>query len=286
MAYVLGSDLKIVLTAKVSYNKDHDVTPESGIRLIRFLLEHGHWSPFEHCVVAYEASKKDYVDLILEIDNPAVQVYYDGGFIFLSLRHAIQIWNLLPKEVKNVLMQKFPATTALIQGQGPKEFSMQEFLNLEKEKNSGKVKLIDKLELGTRMDYYTFVVECPIFVARQWMRHRFGSFNEVSRRYVSTEPTFYVPSRLRGCKNETVEKLLKEDYSTLIAKSLILYNSLIHFGVEKGLARIVLPQSTMTRFYWTVPRISLENFLSLRTHKSAQEEIRELAEAIKELLGW
>ncbi|HHJ64639.1 MAG TPA: thymidylate synthase (FAD), partial [Aquifex aeolicus] len=54
----------------------------------------------------------------------------------------------------------------------------------------------------------------------------------------------------------------------------------------KELARGVLPQFMKTRFYWTVPRISLDNFITLRTHRGAQKEIRELAEALKEMVGY
>jgi len=61
---------------------------------------------------------------------------------------------------------------------------------------------------------------------------------------------------------------------------------MISHNVAKEIARGVLPQFMITRYYWTVPRISLDNFISLRTHEGAQKEIRELAEAIVDMVGY
>ncbi|WP_448588188.1 FAD-dependent thymidylate synthase, partial [Thermocrinis sp.] len=152
--------------------------------------------------------------------------------------------------------------------------------------------------LNSPMDYYTFVVECPLFVARQWFRHRFGSYNEVSRRYVSYEPSFYIPAYLRRQaqhnKQASIDQPVDEPWNSEFLEKIksyvedmkALYLQMIEKGVAKELARGILPQLMSTRFYWTVPRISLDNFISLRTHESAQREIREFALAIKDMVGY
>ena len=119
---------------------------------------------------------------------------------------------------------------------------------------------------------FTFDVKCPIFVARQWMRHRIGSFNEESLRYGAAKEEYYTP---RGLK--TIETF---DWITLHQAMFDMYNDLVSRGVRKEQARAILPVGVYTKFYWTVNGSSLMNFLKLRLNKDAQAEIREYAEAI------
>jgi len=209
-----------------------------------------------------------------------VQVYYSKGYIWLNLRNYINAIELFPSEVKESLEEKLPATTAIIFGQEPQNYSTDYAYVKDKiETSSGWLGLVDSLELGTDMDYYTFVVECPLFVARQWHRHRFGSYNEVSRRYVSYEPDFYIPRYLRKQAKSNKQASLEEAVEEL-------WKAMTEKEVAKELARGILPQFMKTRFYWTVPRIALDNFITLRTHEGAQKEIREFAEVIKDLVGY
>lgn len=140
---------------------------------------------------------------------------------------------------------------------------------------------------------FQFHVKCPIFIARQWMRHRWGSFNEVSSRYTEVKEEFYIPKKFRvqDIKNRqgSVEdpslpndKLLKE-YENAIENSYRTYELLIKNGVAREMARMVLPVSQYTQFYWTVNARSLLNFLKLRLDDHAQYEIREYANAINEI---
>lgn len=123
---------------------------------------------------------------------------------------------------------------------------------------------------------FTFDMKCPIFVARQWMRHRIGSFNEVSLRYTEAEPDFFVPKGLpNGAKQGWLDDNIRQ-YET--------YKSWTQVGVSKEQARSLLPLGTYTKFYWTVNGSSLMNFLKLRLDKSAQAEIREYAEAILDMV--
>lgn len=142
--------------------------------------------------------------------------------------------------------------------------------------------------------YFTFRVKAPLFVVREWQRHRIGSFNEMSGRYVEFEPEFYVPSLWRvpadtnkqGSKDPS-DKLWSwhnqnfETYEDALTNSYSQYRLLIESGVAKEMARMILPLSLYTEFYWTVNARSLMNFLNLRTGQDAQLEIREYGLALE-----
>jgi thymidylate synthase (FAD) len=295
----MGSDQRIVRCARVSFGKDDKVDMDRDKKLIKYLFQHRHASPFEHVIVAFEGDKKDWIDLIQKVQSPVFQVYWAGGYVWLNLRNFINAFEHIPHAVKQKVRELLPTTYAVIKGENPTDYSTDSsYVSQKVETSSGWIGLVDKLELGTLMDYYTFVVECPLFVARQWHRHRFGSFNEVSRRYVSYEPTFYIPSYLRKQsdknKQASTDEKIDEPWNSLFMKKIkwyiedlrTLYENMIEKGVAKELARGILPQFMHTRFYWTVPRISLDNFISLRTHEGAQKEIREFAEAIISMVGY
>ena len=122
---------------------------------------------------------------------------------------------------------------------------------------------------------FTFDVKCPIFVARQWMRHRIGSFNEESLRYCVAEREYFIPHGLNQ-KQLALWKIYNEEQFDR-------YN-LMTQTMPKEQARSILPLGTYTKFYWTVNGRSLMNFLKLRLDKSAQAEIREYAEAILDMV--
>lgn len=133
-------------------------------------------------------------------------------------------------------------------------------------------------------------IECPIFVARQWMRHRMGSFNEISGRYTEMTEQFYRPTawRKQALKNrqassdETIEDPgLDEDVKIAYNAAYTAYKSLLERGVSREQARMVLPLATKTKFIWCVNARSLMNFLTLRNAPDAQHEIREFAKAIE-----
>ncbi|RME09717.1 MAG: thymidylate synthase (FAD), partial [Aquificota bacterium] len=184
--HLMGSDQRIVRCARVSFGKDEEVDRERDTRLIKYLLQHRHASPFEHVVIAFEGSRELWLSILNKLPSPAVQVYYSGGYLWVNLRNYINAVELFPPEVEGLLCERLPATTAIMRGKEPDGYSTDTaYMKERRETSSGWVGLVDSLELGTDMDYYAFVVECPLFVARQWHRHRFGSYNEVSRRYVS-----------------------------------------------------------------------------------------------------
>ncbi len=305
--HVMGSDQRSVRCARVSFGKDETSDPDRDKRLLRYLFVHRHASPFEHNIIAFQATKKEWLAILEKIDNPSIQIYYSGGYIWMNLRNAINASKNIPKEVFEEVKRFFPTTLTIVEKGGKisdEDLSAlpystdRVFLQEKRTTSSGWIGLVDRLELGTEMDYYTFIVECPLFVARQWHRHRFGSYNEISRRYTAYDIKFYIPEILRkqakSNKQASIDDPIDEPYhgeflkeiSRLIKESMDLYGKMTGREVAKELARGVLPQFMKTRYYWTVPRIALDNFITLRTHEGAQKEIREFAEAIKELVGY
>lgn len=146
---------------------------------------------------------------------------------------------------------------------------------------------------------YKFHIKCPIFVARQWFRHRIASYNEISGRYSEMKEEFCLPKKLRTQKArnyqyEELEESLNSELLQKIADSynaaFKLYQELLEKGVAKEHARIVLPLSLYTQFYWTINSRSLMNFLKLRMDEHAQDEIRQFALVIssifKEKMPW
>lgn len=147
---------------------------------------------------------------------------------------------------------------------------------------------------------FKFHVKAPIFVARQWFRHRMASYNEVSFRYTEVKDSFYIPSRWRGQdkKNkqgsttavELDQKALHEMFKVHVDAALATYKKMLEMGVAREMARMVLPVNLFTEFYWTVNARSLMNFVSLRADVHAQWEIQQygeaLARAFRETMPW
>lgn len=140
-----------------------------------------------------------------------------------------------------------------------------------------------------------FHVKCPIFVARQWFRHRTFSFNEISGRYSELDMGYWMPTEWRGQSHTNkqgsegvvhyVSTLgfsdnmpCSEDYSQQE------YENRLEAGVSRELARTCLPLSTWTAFVFKADLHNLLHFLRLRLDSHAQEEIRVYAEAIAEIV--
>jgi len=138
---------------------------------------------------------------------------------------------------------------------------------------------------------FSFRIKCPMFVARQWMRHRMNSYNEISYRYVKAPLEFYTPPKWRGQdpKNRqasmgTFENpQLTANYKKTIEACVQTYEELLANGVCRELARGVLPVSTYTQFIFTCNLHSLMHFLRLRLHEGAQYEIQMYAQALLQL---
>ena len=129
-------------------------------------------------------------------------------------------------------------------------------------------------------------VKAPIFVARQLVKHKFLRWNEVSRRYVDYEPELYEPNDWRGRsvdKKQGSEGNVYPDEDIISFykhASLLSYNQLLEAGVAPEQARMVLPQSTMTEWYWSGSLDAFSDMCKLRRDYDAQYESRLVANSI------
>ena len=164
----------------------------------------------------------------------------------------------------------------------------------------GLIKFLMRDRHGTPFEHnsFRFHVRCPIFVAREWFRHRVGSFNEFSMRYARATDDFYVPEaedvRTQVGKpgaysfdpvDDELAEATREELRAVYEAAYETYERLVERGVARELARAVLPVGAYTEFYWTVNARALMNFVSLRAAETAQREIRRYAEAVEHFLA-
>ena len=144
----------------------------------------------------------------------------------------------------------------------------------------------------------TVMVEAPIFVAREWMRHRTFAYNEISARYTEMEPVFYVPGEDRPlvqtgkamdyrrepgnkhqrARSSAAHRMMAEDAWDD-------YQDMLEFGIAREVARNVLPVSLYTRFYATASLRNWLHFIALRTDPTALWEIREAAKQVVDIVA-
>ena len=138
--------------------------------------------------------------------------------------------------------------------------------------------------------FASFHVKAPIFVARQLVKHKFLRWNEISRRYIDDEPVFYVPDTWRG---RSADKKQGSDgvshpplwLDSTMNQVLDLYDQMIHDGVAPEQARMVLPQSTMTEWYWSGSLDAFADMCRLRCASDTQYETRVVADNISEKMA-
>jgi thymidylate synthase (FAD) len=168
------------------------------------------------------------------------------------------------------------------------------------ESDEGLVRFLMRDRHGTPFEHnaFRFHIRAPIFVVREWMRHRIGSFNEFSMRYAKATDDFYVPKaedvrsqvgKPGAYSFEPVEPELaeqtREELQAVYDQAFETYERLVEAGVARELARSVMPVGAYTEFYWTVNARALMNFVSLRAAETAQREIRRYAEAVETFLA-
>ncbi|HAZ09183.1 MAG TPA: FAD-dependent thymidylate synthase [Elusimicrobia bacterium] len=138
-----------------------------------------------------------------------------------------------------------------------------------------------------------FHCRAPIFVARQWFRHRFAAYNEISFRYTEVKDDFYMPEKWRGQDKKNKQgsmagadldqEMLNGMFKKQVDGALETYKKMIAMGTAREMARMVLPVNLYTEFYWTVNARSLMNFVALRADAHAQWEIQKYGEAMAKL---
>lgn len=143
---------------------------------------------------------------------------------------------------------------------------------------------------------FTFEIKAPIFVFRQWHRHRTWSYNEVSARYTALPKEYYVPELDQITEQHTDNKQMRTETEHPLAPrfqfrmrkhaelAFSAYNKMLSEGCPRELARAVLPMSTYSHMFASVDLHNLFHFLRLRLHEHSQYEIRVYAEAMLEII--
>jgi len=139
--------------------------------------------------------------------------------------------------------------------------------------------------------FASFHVKAPIFVARQLVKHKFLRWNEISRRYVDDEPEFYVPDVWRGRSADKKQGSSDKEIDVIASDTdinrlcFIKYMDLLDDGVAPEQARMVLPQSTMTKWYWSGSLDAFADMCKLRCKPDTQYETRLVADQISRVMG-
>ena len=143
---------------------------------------------------------------------------------------------------------------------------------------------------------FKFHIKCPIFIQRQWIRHRTANVNEISGRYSILNPEFFIPEKIydqgkmnkQMSGNEITDNSTKQLFKEYISNSIKQYNTyklLTDRGVSREMARIGLPLNMYTEFYWCIDLHNLLNFIKLRSAYNAQSEIKDYSDSIKNLIS-
>ena len=159
------------------------------------------------------------------------------------------------------------------------ETSLEE-LDKDAEKSAGLINYLARERHGSPFEHtsFTFFISAPIFVFREFMRHRIASYNEESGRYRELKPVFYIPSKERKLiqvgktGHYTFEDGTEEQFNLMVTEmkkaytaAYDAYQKMLDAGIAREVARATLPVATYSSMYVTMNARALMNFLSLRT---------------------
>ncbi len=272
----LDGQIGVIRAARISFNNWKNDLDDKDLKLIKYLKDHNHKSPFFHPqIICLFADKEDVNELLLnEYDK---DLFAGIEICDVYVRFSMYSYEKLKDKLPNHEITSNPNNEELNE-------------------------LITEygLKKATTIPYLSFRISCPIFVRNQLDRHRIGlAFNEVSRRYVDTEPTFWSPKKWRkqskDNKQASIEnEFVKEknarftdgglhnfttslyDYENSINVDNRWYTTNLENGMCKEQARMILPLSTFTSFVWTG---SLEDYARVyneRVSPLAQIETKEV----------
>lgn len=291
------------LTDIVCDYKPHLRLSQADSKLISYLAKHNHWTPFAHPQEVFE----------LEIDSHGLLYFLIranlSGFEWspditnstLKVRGSLYAWltnhEYLPKDIANsiltILYMKYPVSTEAILGHPVCKDTMR------------RTKIIPaavKYGLYDELTHHTLRIHCPIFVKRQLETHRRNlvmtdiedlSQNEVSRRYVDSEPEIYYPddwkiqskNKKQGSTGEGVSDvertLINSNYSHHVHKAVAYYKKFNDVGIAHELSRMILPQSTYTTFWWTGSLKAFKRVFELRLKDDVQPQTIDIVELMR-----
>lgn len=285
-----NSDLKVVNAARVSFAKKSETFSDADAKLIQYLAKHNHWTPFAHCryLFALDIYEQDLVPVLQDLQNTGSQwrVHSNGHLHLSASLYTVARFGL------PIAVGCGQSYAVLVGNRG--NFCVDNFLPTPS---------WDEWPEETPI---TLHMKMPIFVARQWRTSRVGIqcseedvvYNEVSRRYVDSEPEFHMPTTWRGRPPKSMKQgsdgVVEYDRQTYYGDGygtvddaeegcLVEYKARIEAGVAPEQARIILPLSTYTEFWMTCSAQALARVCKLRLDHHAQWEVRQYAEAVSKI---
>lgn len=287
-----NNDDIVVNCARISFAKDaSQFTPEQNAKLIKYLFEHNHWSPFAGPRVGFNVvmDLNDWTDFFFSANLSG----FSWGDVFHSSRRVTEgilngsLWawyqnlHLLPASVRQpirgALCQMFPVFASVVEWGRP---GSHRALVVQRENSS--------------VNYLRFRIKCPIFVARQLVKHQVHMvWNEVSRRYVKDVPELFFPPEYhkapehskQGASIELFQEPIVEILELDARVSVDRYEQAVLRGMAPEEARIFLPLCTMTEFIWTGSEAAFQRVLKQRLDSHAQGATREIAALLKQEMG-
>jgi len=306
----IGEDGKITLCRVPCTNPIHWSLSQADTKLIHYLAQHNHWTPFAHARLYFEICWKSLVDQLhfykhLLPGGFAWLEYDNADYIKGSLYSWINNLSALPsasaiETVQDSIYKHYPVAHAALY-KGTHEFPSFSYA-------SGLLEISEDVLISRQvwdLACATLLVRVPIFVARQVRTSQVGiaysdlyvegesfSYNEVSRRYVSDEPEFYEIQQWRVREGTRVKQGSTGIASDIVATNArrneamnkdlccITYEGMLSDTIAPEQARAVLPQSMYTEFYMTGTLHRWAQWLSLRLESHVQEETRYIASRV------
>lgn len=317
------SDLKVVNAARCSFDKQSTwgvclpngdkQLKEQDIKLINYLAQHRHWTPFAHCHEVFHFQEWHYSDALYFLCHANLAGFewithdQSNTYVEMTIKGSLFTWlsNLrylstnVQETVVPILQLKYPVSyKALVKSKSHSGDDMDHVL-------------VNHVSFDTLSQTYPHLVPetlrltVPIFVKRQLETHRRNlvltdmedlSQNEVSRRYVESKPETYTPDKWRkqhhskkqGSSNAVLTWVdayrVSRNYEQHTYNAVLYYDDMNKTGIAHEQSRMILPLSTYTTFWWTGSRQAWYRVLDLRLQPDVQNETREVAKMIADCL--
>jgi thymidylate synthase (FAD) len=284
-------DAMVVDMARVSFAKSHEnYSLQENTKLIRYLVNHDHWTPLAHPTVAFSINitEQELIPVLLDKQLMAgLNISILAGeraLISGSLWSMVQLAYVLDNWAILTMCYSYAqeSTRAIVdyKKKGDRTTSRMTLIKMEQDEDF----------LTKRHIYRTLRIKVPIFVARQLDKHQVGFVkNEISRRYVSSSPEFFKPELWRGKAENKKQGSSSETIPFIPAKDGYFYDEFCEEIYRSGLTqnvceeqtRMVLPQSMYTEYFLTANLEAWDRLLSLRLKEDTQKETRDVAKLIE-----
>lgn len=291
-----NDDLSVSNIARTSFDKwNEQLEVEKDTKLINYLATHLHISPSFHQRFTFKVSSHAWEKFLASCEEPELLMRcvwkLDTSKQEYFVRHSFFGWVRMLSSglVNNTLMTEVYQTFALKMPISAKAYGVP-------------VGLFTPYDHSVELDDKRFVdasirLTMPILVARQMFTHRMFDTNEISRRYVDSEPEVFIFEEYRARPNGSIKQgsgnvftgneAHSVSYATRFANNIALrtYSTLIKLGVAPEIARAVLPQSMMTQVIFTGSLDAWAKIYKLRTDSHAQKEVQDLLHMVDEQLS-